>query len=71
MGRSCAVWPSADRETCPQHCSVLKILSSDHETWLLHVLYESTIPLHPGPQAAGLVDVPNLDPFVLTPLCPL
>lgn len=71
MGRSCALWPSADREPCPQHCSVLKILSSDHETWLLHVLYEPTIPSHPSPQAAGLVDVPNIYPFLLTLLCPL
>lgn len=69
-GHSLAVWPSTDRETCPLHSSVLKILFSDHKTWPVHVLYEPTNPSHPRPQAAGLVDVPDIEPFLLTPLCP-
>lgn len=69
-GHSLAVWPSTDRETCPLHSSVLKILFSDHKTWPAHVLDKPTNPSHPCPQAAGLVDVPDIDPFLLTPLCP-
>lgn len=70
IGHCFTLWPSTDRETCPFHSSMLKILFWDHNTQLDYVLYEPTNPSHPHPQEAGLVDKPSILPFVLTPLCP-